>query len=186
MSSVELSTTLHPTTGFHTTLSSRLQVNQTGHPPECSLYILHTFSPHLIVDPYELIDRHLPFEFFGASNLELPAWAVDQNSTYLLLKLAASVHTLSLMSEVSFDVPLHVRYGTPILGGSSHVVEVTAPTCFWACPSTCTPVDPMPFVQVLTRSKSIHSPKPSLTYPALYIPLFSHHLDSQPLGSLES
>lgn len=127
-----LSFNLSPSRGFHSTLSATIALNYAA--PECSAFVLYTLPPNIIIDRYELSDRDISFELWGESNLELPAFAVNQSEGTLLLNAtSAARHS----QEIVVDVPVHARYGLP-LSGEVHYqsIEIPAPTCFWACPGS--------------------------------------------------
>ncbi|KAH7907979.1 PIG-X [Hygrophoropsis aurantiaca] len=125
---------LHPIIGYHTTLSTHLEINQTSDFPEYTLYILYTIPPHVIVDPFELNDNHASFKVFGKSHLELPLSAVNQTATYLLLSISPDLEDdLDITSGLFFDIPLHVRYGLPSLGSSDYTITIDTPKIFRAC-----------------------------------------------------
>lgn len=133
MSSTVLSHSLQPHRGFHSTLSTVIALN----PPDsdCSLFAQYSFSQGIIVDRYELIDRHLSFEFWGESNLELPVFALNHTADSLLLINATPID--ALQKQVTIDIPVHSRYGKPsVVQTSAQSISISSPTCFWACPQT--------------------------------------------------
>jgi len=143
-SSKVLSVALDPTSGFHTTLSTRLLLNQTAYADACSLHVLHKFPPNVIVDSNELKDRGFVFELQGPTDLELPVVAVEQTDVWLLLNLNASSTFKGISEtgenddggarEITVNVPLHMRYSEPTMGGPSHdEVPIEPPRAFWAC-----------------------------------------------------
>ncbi|KAF9228650.1 hypothetical protein BS17DRAFT_772296 [Gyrodon lividus] len=130
--SIIISHSLDPHHGLHSTLSTNIGLDYPA--PDCSVFALYTLPPSIIIDRYELIDRHLSFEFWGESNLELPVFAVNQISNSLLLLNATPTDSRS--KEVSVDIPVHARYGIP--GRDRQSIEIFPPTCFWACPPSAT------------------------------------------------
>ncbi|KAL4074612.1 PIG-X [Scleroderma yunnanense] len=138
-----LSFALSPSRGFHSTLSTRIALNDA--PPGCSTLVLYTLPPSIIVDRYELSDRDIAFELWGESNLELPVFAVNQSDVVLLL----DVKPASNLQEAVVDVPVHVRYGPPHSGDTHQSIEVPPPMCFWACPRSVdasSPFTPSPLI----------------------------------------
>lgn len=131
MTSTVLSHSLQPHRGFHSTLSTIIALD----PPDsdCSFFAQYTFPQSIIIDRYELIDRHLSFEFWGESNLELPVFALNQSVNSLLLINATP--TDSRPQQITVDVPVHARYGEPAEAQtSSQSIIISSPTCFWTCP----------------------------------------------------
>ncbi|KAF9239652.1 PIG-X [Melanogaster broomeanus] len=128
-----ISHSLEPRRGFHSTLVTKIGLDSPA--PDCSVFALYTFPPSIIIDRYELIDRRLSFEFWGESNLELPVFAVNQTSNSILLLNATSTDSRS--KDVSVNIPIHARYGVPIVGQLTRCsIEIAPPICFWACPSS--------------------------------------------------
>ncbi|KAI6036817.1 hypothetical protein PISMIDRAFT_367674, partial [Pisolithus microcarpus 441] len=126
-----------PTRGFHSTLLARITLDDEDH--TCSVFVLYTLPPSIIVDRHELVDHGIEFELWGESNLELPVFAVSQTNTSLLLSVRpVAPH----VDEVLVDVPIHARYGLPLRGSMPRqLIEIPPPTCIRACPQSPTTAD---------------------------------------------
>lgn len=132
MSPTVISHSLQPHRAFHSTLSTIIALEPPDE-PDCSFFALYTFPQSIIIDRYELIDRHLSFEFWGESNLELPVFALNQSANSLLLINATP--TGAHPKQVITDIPVHARYGEPGMAHKSpHTITISSPACFWACP----------------------------------------------------
>ncbi|KAL4065399.1 PIG-X [Scleroderma citrinum] len=168
-----LSFALSPSRGFHSTLSTRIALNDA--PPGCSTLVLYTLPPSIIVDRYELSDRDIAFELWGESNLELPVFAVNQSDVVLLL----DVKPASNLQEAVVDVPVHVRYGPPHSGDTHQSIEVPPPMCFWACPRSGTlhrlPTFPIVSDAVAVDASSPFTPSPLIDSSNMLRP-FGHFL----------
>ncbi|OCH95220.1 hypothetical protein OBBRIDRAFT_809924 [Obba rivulosa] len=120
--------------GFHVVHTTRVVLDAPC--PECSLHLVHDLPPHVYVDPYELAQRPgFTFTLEGSSDLELPVFAVDPAGSVLLLTVdVPSKNT----TELSVNVPLHARYGTPVADSGSpyETIPLKEPLGFWACPAT--------------------------------------------------
>jgi len=117
--------------GFHTTLSTRISLHARPEYAACNLLILYELPPDIIIDPFELNDHGLHFEFVGNTNLELPISAVGNEAGWLL------VASEPAKEVVVVDLPLHVRYGVPGEGyNPRHIIQLPPPACFWGCPSS--------------------------------------------------
>lgn len=117
--------------GFHTTLSTRISLHARHEYAACNLLILYELPSDIIIDPFELNDHGLHFEFVGNTDLELPISAVGNEAGWLLVAPEPEKEV------VVVDLPLHVRYGVPGEGyNPRHVIQLPPPTCLWGCPSS--------------------------------------------------
>ncbi|KAF8328857.1 PIG-X [Cantharellus anzutake] len=127
------STSISPTSGFHTESTVFIQHAPSAIPTNHCLFILYILPSAFFFDPYELEQRRQdgdlpPFKVWGETNLELPLEAVDQEGSALLLSLSPDVPSLA-----SVKVPLHVRY-MPSVGSndaSMLALRVPWPSVFW-------------------------------------------------------
>ncbi|KAI9700431.1 MAG: protease B nonderepressible form [Candelina mexicana] len=103
----------------------------------CALHAYLTLPSHVFVDKYQLSDyvflasKNLKAmrSISGEPDLEAPDWAVQKWGSNLLVELSPSSE-----SEGGWDadIPLHLRYLPPALGGIAEV-SVPWPVVFWAC-----------------------------------------------------
>ncbi|KAG2158026.1 PIG-X [Suillus bovinus] len=129
--STRIFTTTMQAKGFHSTLSTKIPLRTRHEHVACDLFVLYELPADIIVDPFELNDHGLCFQFVGNTNLELPMSGVADESGWLLVAVKPEADL------VMVDVPLHVRYGVPHEGHSPrHIIQLPPPTCFWACPSS--------------------------------------------------
>lgn len=120
--------TLSPDRGFHTTLSTELNLVKPTQ-ANCSLHQLLKLPPRVFVDPYELALRGQTFQISGSSNLELPVTAMDSSGSFVLFELL----NIAKNGPVHVEIPLHVRYGVP---DGPELTDIQWPFSFWSCPST--------------------------------------------------
>ena len=161
------------TTGLHPTL--RLSFVARSVPPSegCTL---HTYSPlpsSLFIDKYALERQNLLFSnnlramrsLSGETDLEAPNWLVRKWGSALLLQLSPP-HPQGRhdggkgqLGSWNVDIPLHVRYMHPEIGGMS-IVEVPWPTVFWACPADeGTTMGASPFDRMHLGYESLFGPR---------------------------
>lgn len=137
-----LSSTLSTKSGFHTTYSTQISLTESKNLiPRCTVRLFYILPPRIIVDPYELANykKSFTFSLSGTSNLELPVMAVNSNGSALLLNISLPKNFPLETQTVTIEVPLHVRYGEPLQSSKSDdgSVQLSWPTGFWTCPSSC-------------------------------------------------
>ncbi|KAL8667585.1 MAG: hypothetical protein Q9202_000440 [Teloschistes flavicans] len=185
------STAFPPLTGLHPTLRLTLSSSSTSPPaPACALYTLLTLPSFLFVDKYQLSSPNLLTSknlralrnISGGTDLEAPDWVVQKWGSTLLVELAAPPAPSSDPSKAKkkdmawhADIPLHLRYLLPALGGIANV-DVPWPVVFWACPARMeTNLDGNPFDRI------------DLGYDSLFDrQTVFHHLQPRPVGSAAS
>ncbi|KAN0138409.1 PIG-X / PBN1 domain containing protein [Lactarius tabidus] len=137
---VLLSSTLTPTRGFHTTLTTHLALRG-SRAHSCRLHLYFDLPAQLFADPYELDHRRgsYTFERFGGGNLEAPVFAPGAGvPSGLLLNVTVPEGDGGESREdnkiLSVEVPLHARYGVSKTDGEL-IDEVVLPPleAFWAC-----------------------------------------------------
>ncbi|TFY75635.1 hypothetical protein EWM64_g8377 [Hericium alpestre] len=134
------SSSLSPSRGFHSSLTTEIIIPDQPLSESCSLHILHQFPPDIIVDPYELenCEDIFTFELAGHLNLELPVFAPDISNTTLLVNLKR--RTRSPGEAFNVTIPLHLRYGRPTIcedsqcGSELDSISIQPATVFHACP----------------------------------------------------
>jgi hypothetical protein len=147
-------TILEPKYGAHPTIVTTVLLPEFSSNSTCSLLVHYTLPPLLFVDKYELEMRKEEYEILGlrgrgAKELERPVHALPASED-----LDSNIGVeLVLRKEVQSDhlqvrVPIHVRYGEPVVSGTStpYTVQGFEPpslvlTCLGECMrSRCHPV----------------------------------------------
>ncbi|KAK1722056.1 PIG-X [Colletotrichum lupini] len=137
-------TFLEPT-GLHPTLQLRFD---SAEPPVedayCAIHAHLTLPKTIFADRYQLADdlflksKNLTALRYASApvDLEAPAYATKPWGSGVLLELAPPTTTGEgkTNQEWTAEVPLHLRYLEPALGGYTEV-EVPYPAVFWACSS---------------------------------------------------
>ena len=149
---MSIATRLEPSKGFHPVSFSDITLdNAEG----CNLSLQFDLSPEVFVDPHELALRSsaYTFEYDGSRDLEKPVNAVEKHRSTL------SIYPFGLSSpNLTVEVPLHLRYGTPTPNGGHQPVSVPWPRALLRCAST-------PSVQLNPTSDS--------AFDTLYLPVGS-------------
>lgn len=175
--------TFPPPTGLHPTLRLTFHSSSVSSPaPACRLHAYVTLPSSLFVDQYQLSSTNFLTSknlrairaLSGETDLEAPEWVIQNWGSALLLEIAPPAPNVddSLQSKDRpwlADIPLHLRYLPPTLGGMS-AVQVPCPVVFWACPAEeGTKMNVNPFDRV------------NLGYEALFGPrTMFYHLQPQP------
>ena len=118
-----LTSSLHPTYGFHPTL--RVAFNVDDDNAACSLHLRLSLPPVVFVDPYELENYKADYTFqhAGPSNLELPVAGIPSEHSYVLLNVS---------TDNNIEIPLHLRYGA--VGSREYeTVDIPSPEGFLSC-----------------------------------------------------
>ncbi|KAG9318269.1 putative protein pbn1 [Chiua virens] len=178
MSSTVISHSLQPDRGFHSTLSTTVALDPPR--PDCSFFALYAFLQSIIIDRYELVDRHLSFEVWGEPNLELPVFALDQSADSLLL-INVTLPDADA-KHVTLDIPVHTRYGEPGMAQTPfQSIAISTPTCFWACPPSAgvsasfSSEPPVSSSSMLGAFTQFSIPSASSHYALLQVPVASKH-----------
>lgn len=136
---------LSRTRSFHSKLTTSIEDDSTfgdAPDPSCSLTVIHTFPPSIIVDPFQLAqlegDGALGYSHFfsGEIELELPLSRLGHGNDSVLVVTLADWQGL-------LEVPIHGRYlpaltleeekEEPSLKDASRRIQLTAPQVGWAC-----------------------------------------------------
>ena len=140
---MSITTRLEPSRGFHPVSVSDIVLE---HAEGCNLALQFDLPPEVFVDPHELALRSnaYTFAYDGSRDLEKPVNALDYGRN------ALSVYSiLSLSSNLTVEVPLHLRYGPPAPNGGNQVVTIPWPRASIECTSTPTvqlnPISDSPF-----------------------------------------
>ncbi|KAK0236235.1 PIG-X [Armillaria nabsnona] len=122
-----LSSTIHPSYGFHPTVTTSF--HGVSVEPSCSLFLLLTLPPLVFVDPYELANYKDSYTFrhAGPSNLELPVSAIGPTNSHVFMNVSRSAIT-----EGALQIPLHLRYGEVSVDGFQ-AVDVSVPEGYVIC-----------------------------------------------------
>ncbi|KAG7088532.1 hypothetical protein E1B28_012515 [Marasmius oreades] len=128
---VDLSYTISEN-GYHPTIT----VNwNSSYNAACSLHILLSLPPVAYVDPYELQTSyadHYAVHLIGHRGLELPAMAVDNQESHLLLDVKKAQET---NEPLDIPIPIHFRYAALSSSHTYGEVKILAPKGFMACSS---------------------------------------------------
>ncbi|KAL8706651.1 MAG: hypothetical protein Q9201_000285 [Fulgogasparrea decipioides] len=178
-------TTFHTTfprpTGLHPTLRLTFPSAISPPAPACALHTYLTLPSSLFVDKYQLSSPNFLASknlralrsLSGETDLETPNWMVQKWGSTVLLELSPPISKKLRLKQSNTpwhaDVPLHLRYLSPALGGISDV-DVPWPVVFWTCPAEeGTKLDGNPFDRV------------NLGYDELFDPqTVFYHLQPQP------
>ncbi|KAI0371825.1 hypothetical protein BV20DRAFT_941513 [Pilatotrama ljubarskyi] len=122
--------------GFHFTLSTTVTVADSLVLDTQTLHILFDLDPHIYADQYELAQRPgYSSILWGTTDLEKPVSAVDPGGSVLLVTADTS-RLVHVPANITFDVPLHARYGRPVADvdadGAYHHIVVKRPLGFLA------------------------------------------------------
>ncbi|KAK0446116.1 PIG-X [Armillaria borealis] len=122
-----LSSTIHPSYGFHPTVTTSFRGISVE--PSCSLFLLLTLPPLVLVDPYELANYKDSYTFrhAGPSNLELPVSAIGPSNSHVFVNVSRRA-----VKEGSLQIPLHLRYGNVSVDGFQ-AVDVSVPEGYVIC-----------------------------------------------------
>jgi hypothetical protein len=146
LSSVQLETSLLPAYGSHPVLRTLLPVtalqapvNDTLDSESCKLHALYTLSKEVFVDKYQLAQLaqfqtggiHQLQGVWGETDLEDPSYKTKGWGSIVLVDIVEQDQ-----SEVTFELPLHLRYLEPQVGGGTRHVDILPPEIFWACQNT--------------------------------------------------
>ncbi|CAE6516764.1 unnamed protein product [Rhizoctonia solani] len=122
---VKTRTTVSPTQGFHIVSSTIVSGLDILLIPETNCFAgsLQFVPPEFIIDEYELNQRYQEgygplCHVIGERDLELPIHAVGGRSAAILAEIP-------FQSEVTIDIPLHLRYASPQKG--LELLEVQLP-----------------------------------------------------------
>ncbi|KAK0223555.1 PIG-X [Armillaria fumosa] len=122
-----LSSTIHPSYGFHPTVITSF--HDISLEPSCTLFLLLTLPSLVFVDPYELANYKDSYTFrhAGPSNLELPVSAIGPSNSHVFVNVSYRA-----VKEGSLQIPLHLRYGEVSVDGFQ-AVDVSAPEGYVIC-----------------------------------------------------
>lgn len=140
-----LITSLDPPYGSHPKMQTsmpltalRPPVNDTLDHDSCILHALYTLSKDVFVDKYQLAQLS-QFQsgglkdvkaLYGETDLEDPSYMIKGWGSIVLVEIAEEE------SELTFELPLHLRYLQPQNGGGYQHLELLPPEIFWACQNT--------------------------------------------------
>ncbi|KAL8843120.1 MAG: hypothetical protein Q9170_000250 [Blastenia crenularia] len=166
-------TTIPPPTGLHPNLRLTFPSTSLSPPaPACALHTYLTLPSPLFMDKYQLSSPNFLASknlravraLSGETDLEAPNWVIRKWGSALLLELAPPTPNRSSSSSARnalwhADVPLHLRYLSPALGGVTDI-EVPWPVVFWACPANeGTKMNVNPFDRVNLGYESLFGPR---------------------------
>ncbi|KAI0362794.1 hypothetical protein OH77DRAFT_1530344 [Trametes cingulata] len=123
--------------GFHFTLSTTFGLDDSVDLVDQQLHIVYDLDPHVYADQYELAQRPgYSTVLWGTTDLEKPVSAVDSDGSVLLLTADTSRLVSHPPANITFEVPLHARYGNPLAGVASdsayHRIVLRRPLGFLA------------------------------------------------------
>ena len=137
-----LVTSLDPPYGSHPKMQTvmpqsalRPPVDDTLDHDSCKLHALYTLSKDVFVDKYQLAQLS-QFRsgglkevkaLYGETDLEDPSYKTKGWGSIVLVE----VHAVE--SELTVELPLHLRYLEPQIGGGYQHIELLPPAIFWAC-----------------------------------------------------
>ena len=129
-------------TGLHPNLRLAFPLNLSPPSPSCALHTHLALPSSLFPDKYQLSSSNLLASrnlrsvrsLAGETDLEAPDWVVQKWGSSMLLELAPPKSHGTSGRAWHADIPLHMRYLQPAVGGQRSV-EVPWPVTFWACPA---------------------------------------------------
>lgn len=140
-----IKTELHPANGSHPVMLTHLPsssvkglVDRTIDYETCQLHALYTLPKEVFVDKYQLT-QFAQFKsggikevrgIWGETDLEDPAYKTPAWGSLLLIDVPKSTKATTL------ELPLHLRYMEPVIGGGKTEVDLLPPELFWACENT--------------------------------------------------
>jgi len=143
----KLETSLDPAFGSHPVMKTRLPmsalqapINDTLDHESCRLHALYTLSKDVFVDQYQ-VSQLAQFNsggidnlrgVWGETDLENPSYKTNGWGSVVLVDVSEPQEP----SEMTLELPLHVRYLEPLEGGGKRPVEILPPEVFWACENT--------------------------------------------------
>jgi len=158
LSSARLNTSLSPAYGSHPVLQTILPVmalqapvNDTLDSESCKLHALYTLSKEVFVDKYQLAQLaqfqsggiHHLYGVWGETDLEDPSYRTKGWGSIVLVDIVQD------RSELTLELPLHLRYLEPQVGGGTRNVDILPPAIFWACENS---VEGIPLVRLDANS----------------------------------
>ena len=141
LSTAQLNTTLSPPYGSHPVLQTRLPVtalqapaNDTLDSESCKLHALYTLSNEVFVDKYQLAQL-AQFQSGGLRQLSGVWGETDLENPSYKTKGWGSIVLVDVVEQdlSALELPLHLRYLEPQIGGGARNVEILPPEIFWAC-----------------------------------------------------
>lgn len=143
-----MSATSHfePSSGFHPVYKTCVPLDEKY--ADCSLHLLYTFPPDVLVDPYELENYKSSYTFNIAAvpDLELPVFAADPQNLSLFVNVVPPQES---STQVCIELPIHLRYGRPSNSTSHEYLEIPCPFTYLICGGTTS--------YALTRHASLSS-----------------------------
>jgi len=144
----ELTTSLEPKYGSHPNLRTVIPikglvppVNDTLDDETCGLHALYTLSKDVFVDKYQLAQL-AQFEsggikdlrgVWGETDLEEPSYNTHGWGSIVLIDIPKQE---DVTSSLTVELPIHLRYLEPLVGGGNRTVDILPPEIFWACENT--------------------------------------------------
>jgi hypothetical protein len=145
VSTAQLNTSLSPSYGSHPTLRTSLSrkllqppVNDTLSHETCNLHALYTLSKDVFVDKYQLTQLS-QFQSGGIKNLRGVWGETDLEDPSYKTKGWGSIVLVDIdqiNSELTLELPLHLRYLEPLADGGYRHLNILRPEIFWACENT--------------------------------------------------